>query len=104
MTNPLNVISANHLRSGLNVYYVQNGADSFWDTDIAKASVYDDDSQTENMLALAFEQAKQDMANNIVIDCTIVPVDRNHIPLTTRERIRASGPSSRYGHAAKSQA
>ena len=94
MTTPLNIISANHLRSGLNVYFIQDDADNRWDTDIAKASVYDADH-----LMPAFDQAKQDMDNNIVVDCLIVEVDAHHTPLTTREKIRGAGPSSKYGHA-----
>ena len=93
MTYPLNIISANDLRSGLNVYFVQDGDDSRWDTDISQASVYE-----KEMLAPAFDLAKQDMANNIIVDCLAVAVDANHVPLTTREKIRGSGPSSAYGH------
>lgn len=94
MAHPLNIISANDLRSGLNVYFVQDGGESRWDTDISRASVYE-----KEVLAPAFDRAKQDMANNIIVDCLTVAVDGNHVPLTTRERIRGSGPSSPYGHA-----
>ncbi len=90
----LNIISANHLRTGLNVYFIQNEAGNRWDTDYTKASIYDPEKISE-----AFDQAQQDMDNNIVVDCVIVPVDKNHVPLTTRERIRSTGPSSKYGHA-----
>jgi len=94
MTDSLNIITANHLRSGLNVYFIQEGADSRWDRDISKASVFPEDD-----LATAFDRAKRDMADNIVVDCAVIPVDKNHNPLTTREKIRAEGPSTRYGHA-----
>jgi len=94
MTDSLNIITANHLRSGLNVYFFQEGPDSRWDTDISKASVFPEDD-----LAEAFDRAKRDMADNIVVDCAVIPVDKNHNPLTTREKIRAEGPSTRYGHA-----
>ena len=93
MAHPLNIISANDLRSGLNVYYVQDGGGSRWDTDISRASVYEDDT-----LSQAFDLAKQDIDNNIVVDCLTVAVDDTHVPLTTREKIRSSGPSSKYGH------
>ncbi len=96
MTDSLNIITANHLRSGLNVYFIQEGADSRWDTDISKASVFQEDD-----LAAAFDRATRDMADNIVVDCAVIPVDKNHHPLTTREKIRAAGPSTRYGHAVK---
>jgi len=97
MSSPLNIISANDLRDGLNVYFVQDGAGSRWDRDISRASVYDEDSLTP-----AFDLAKQDMDNNIVVDCLIVAVDEHHTPLTTREKIRAAGPSTKYGHATDS--
>lgn len=95
MAHTLSIISANDLRSGLNVYFVQGGGDSCWDTDVSRASVYEKENLTP-----AFDLAKQDMAKNIVVDCLTVAVDDNHIPLTTREKIRSSGPSSKYGHGA----
>ncbi|MBL4800668.1 MAG: DUF2849 domain-containing protein [Emcibacter sp.] len=97
MSSLLNIISANNLRSGLNVYFIQDNAGSRWDTDISKASVYG-----ENDLAGAFDLAKQDLDNNIVVDCVTVSVDENHTPLTAREKIRGDGPSSKYGHAVNS--
>lgn len=97
MTNPLNIITANHLRNGLNVYFILEGADGHWDTDISKATAFGEDD-----LDAAFDRAKADMADNIVVDCTVIAVDKNHIPLTARERIRAQGPSSKYGHAVNS--
>ncbi len=93
MSTSLNVISANDLRSGLNVYYIQDGGDNRWDIDISKASTFDADSLTS-----AFDLAKQDMDNNLVVDCVVVPVNEHHGPLTTRERIRSTGPSTKYGH------
>lgn len=93
MALPLNIISANDLRSGLNVYFVEEGGKGRWDTDISQASVF----EKEN-LAPAFGLAKQDMDNNIVVDCLTVAVNDQHVPLTTREKIRSSGPSSKYGH------
>ncbi len=92
MPHALNIISANDLRDGLNVYFIQNGGNARWDRDISLATIYDEDE-----LSTAFDRAKQDMDNNIVVDCIIVPVDDNHNPVTTRERIRAGGPSVKYG-------
>lgn len=97
MSTSLNVISANDLRSGLNVYFIQDGGDNRWDIDISKAATFDEES-----LASAFDQAKKDMAGNVVVDCVIVPVNDSRIPLTTRERIRSKGPSTKYGHAVNS--
>ena len=93
MSASLNVISANDLRSGLNVYFFQDGSKGHWDTDISKASVYD-----EGAINAAFGLAKKDLGNNIVVDCVIVPVDEDHLPTTAREVIRSTGPSSKYGH------
>lgn len=95
MSRSHHVISANDLRNGLNVYFLQEGDSARWDTDITRATLYDDDA-----VESAFERAKQDMADNIVVDCLVVPVDENRQPLTTREKIRAGGPSIKYGHAA----
>ncbi|MCF8473062.1 MAG: DUF2849 domain-containing protein [Emcibacter sp.] len=93
MQNSLNVISANHLRSGLNVYFIQDENKGHWNPDISLATLYD-----ENTVQASFEMAKQDLDKNIVVDCVIVQVDANHNPLTTREQIRAGGPSIQYGH------
>ncbi len=93
MSTSLHVISANDLRSGLNVYFIQDGAGSRWDTDISKASAFDDAS-----LASAFDLAKEGLDNNIIVDCVVVPVNDSHIPLTAREKIRSTGPSTKYGH------
>ncbi len=93
MPHALNIISANDLRDGLNVYFIQDGDNARWDRDISLATVYDGE-----VLSAAFDRAKQDMDNNIVVDCIIVPVDENHNPVTTRERIRAAGPSVKYGN------
>jgi len=92
MSNALNIISANDLRSGLNVYFTQEGGTARWDTDISRASVYDEDN-----IAPALARAKEDLGNNIIVDCVTVPVDGNHQPFTIREKIRAAGPSVKYG-------
>lgn len=96
MGHSLNIISANNLRDGLNVYFIQGDTGNRWDRDATKASVYD-----QNNLASAFDLARLDMDNNIVVDCIIVPVDDHHVPLTAREKIRSTGPSTKYGHAAR---
>jgi len=92
MSNSLNIISANDLRSGLNVYFTQHEGTARWETNSALASVY-----SEDQLSAAFDHAKKDMENNLVIDCVIIPVDDNHKPITIREKIRAAGPSVKYG-------
>jgi len=92
-----NVISANDLRSGLNVYFIKDGENSRWDLDISKATLLDESHVTE-----AFDLAKTDVEKNIVVDCLIVALDDNHHPTTTREKIRAKGPSTPYGHDAAS--
>lgn len=97
MSTSLNVISANDLRSGLNVYFIRDSSGNRWDIDISKASIFD-----ETNLTSAFDLAKEDMGNDVVVDCVIVPVNENHIPITAREKIRSTGPSTKYGHAASS--
>lgn len=93
MSSSLKVISANDLRSGLNVYFFQEGSEGHWDTDISKASLFDDEAIT-----VALDLAKKDLTNNIVVDCLVVSVDKDHVPTTVREVIRSTGPSSKYGH------
>lgn len=93
MSDSQSIISANNLRDGLNVYFIEDEAGGHWDTDMTRASVYDRDS-----LEPAFARAQQDMAANIVVDCIPVAVDDNHRPLTMREKIRSQGPSTKYGH------
>ncbi|MCK5425212.1 MAG: DUF2849 domain-containing protein [Emcibacter sp.] len=97
MSTSLNVISANDLRSGLNVYFVQDEAGGRWDMDISKASIFD-----ETNLTSAFDLARNDIDNNVVVDCVIVPLNNDHTPTTTREKIRSMGPSTKYGHAVNS--
>lgn len=92
MTHSFNIISANHLRTGLNVYFRQEGETGEWLTQSDKATVY-----TDETISAAFEMAQKAMDENLVVDCIIVPVDENHAPLTTREKIRAKGPSIPYG-------
>lgn len=86
------IITANNLRDGLNVYF-SGKEKSRWLQDLSQASVFE-----ETELEDALKGAKEDMAKNIVVDCYSVEVDENTQPLTMREKIRAQGPSSAYGH------
>ncbi len=85
------VITANRLTDGVVVF---QAADGGWSEDFNRAAVRADPEAT----AGALKRAKQDEANNIVVDAYAVAVEeRNgHIaPKALREAIRAAGPTNR---------
>jgi uncharacterized protein DUF2849 len=85
------VITANRLTDGLVVFQT---IDDSWTEDFICAAVLSDPQATASALA----RAKQDEANNIVVDpYAIVVEERNgHLaPKALREAIRATGPTIR---------
>ena len=85
------VITANRLTDGLVVFQT---SDDGWTEDFIRAAVLSDPHATASALA----RAKQDEANNIVVDpYAIVVEERNgHLaPKALREAIRATGPTIR---------
>lgn len=85
------VITANRLTDGVVVFQT---IDECWSEDFNRAAVLPDPQAT----ASALNRAKQDEANNIVVDpYAIVVEERNgHLaPKALREAIRATGPTIR---------
>jgi len=93
MSAQKHIITANHLKEGLNVYFSQHDGKNQWVHDFSAASIFETDGLEE-----ALRQAKEDMVNNIIVDCYDFEVDTNGQPLNMREKIRANGPSRAYGH------
>ena len=85
------VVTANRLTDGVVVFQT---ADEGWSEDFNRAAVLPD----PNVTADALKRAKQDEANNIVVEpYAIVVEERNgHLaPKALREAIRATGPTIR---------
>ncbi|WP_321397425.1 DUF2849 domain-containing protein [Emcibacter sp.] len=85
------IITANHLQNGLNVYFVESADSVSWDTDIAAASRFDKEA-----LEAALARAAEGERNNIVVGIYAIEADDD----SAREKIRAQGPSIKYGHEA----
>jgi Protein of unknown function (DUF2849) len=84
------VISANRLIDGVVVFQAASG----WVEDFASAAVYGDSEATK----AALDIAKQDEANNLVVDAYPVVVEMrggHYAPTALREAIRAAGPTVR---------
>jgi hypothetical protein len=85
------VITANRLTDGVVVFQTADGG---WTEDFNRASILPDPKAT----AEALSHAKQDEAQNVVVDSyAIVVEDRNghFAPKALREAIRAAGPTIR---------
>ena len=83
------VITANRLRDGIIVYF---NAASGWQESIKDATVVSGD-EVNTLLT----QVEQDVAANRIVDAYAVEITGAHVPLSARERVRAAGPSIRYG-------
>ena len=87
------VITANRLADGVVVF---QSADGTWTEDFKFAAVLADAQAT----AVALARAKEDEANNLVVDAYATPVvERNghFVPKALREAIRATGPTTPTG-------
>ena len=96
------VITANRLADGVVVFRT---LDDSWTEDFNRAAVLAD-PQTA---AEALKRAKEDEANNIVVDSYAVAVEERNghlVPKALREAIRATGPTIRrdLGKQARGQA
>ena len=83
------VVTANRLRDGAIVWL--NSSEG-WVEDITQATVAAED-EIEALLAAG----ESDVAANLVLDVYTVEITGAHEPLSAREKIRANGPSVRYG-------
>ncbi|HTZ66804.1 MAG TPA: DUF2849 domain-containing protein [Roseiarcus sp.] len=96
------VVTANRLTDGVVVF---QSVDESWSEDFSRAAVLSDPQATAN----ALKRAKQDEANNIVVDAYAVAVEERNghfAPKALREAIRAAGPTIRrdLGKQAQGQA
>lgn len=90
------VITANRLRDGIIVYLkIINDRETAWVEAIGDATAFAE-PEVEAGLARA-SGAEQDIT---VVGVYATEVAGRNRPLTARERIRAAGPSIKYGHAA----
>lgn len=83
------VVTANRLRDGVIVYYNSDGT---WTPDIHAATVVTGDD-ADPLVAAAEKDAKA----NLVVGVYAIEITGDHQPLSARERIRATGPSIRFG-------
>src|SRR5579863_4134418 len=85
------VITANRLADGVVVFLSGDGS---WSEDFNRAAVMGDAQATAGALA----RAREDEANNLVVDAYAVPVEERNghlAPKALREAIRAAGPTIR---------
>ena len=93
----LQVVTASRLREGDVVYLT---ADGRWSTHLNESRASDDKAAVEGMLA----QAQADVAARLIVApyaVAVVEIDGILQPLTTRETIRAAGPTVRADHRRK---
>jgi hypothetical protein len=83
------VVTANRLRDGAIVYF---NRELGWREAIAEATVAASD-EIDALVA----RAEQDVRANLVVGAYTIEIAGDHQPLSARERIRASGPSIRFG-------
>jgi hypothetical protein len=86
------VITANRLRDGLIVYLTKDENVTGWTENIDYAYIAGEE-QIDALLATA----KTYEESNVVVGTYAVEIAGSKMPLTARERIRATGPSVRYG-------
>jgi hypothetical protein len=85
------VITANRLTDGLVVFQT---ADGHWTEDFNRAAVLPDPQGTAD----ALRRAKEDEANNIIVEPYAIAVEERNghlAPKALREAIRAAGPTIR---------
>lgn len=85
------IITANRLTDGVVVFQT---ADCGWTEDFNRAVVLPDPQATADALKLA----KQDEANNVIVDSYAIVVEQRNghlAPKALREAIRATGPTIR---------
>ncbi|MDA0338392.1 MAG: DUF2849 domain-containing protein [Proteobacteria bacterium] len=83
------VVTANRLRDGAIVYL---NDESGWVESISQATVASED-EIDNLI----KRAEKDVAANLIVEAYPIEITGAHEPLSARERIRAAGPSVRYG-------
>lgn len=93
MTDPsetYKVITANLLRAGTIVYLVSGDDAPEWSAEIGAATVFPQ-AEIADALARAEEDAR-------VVGAYAAEIAGRRAPISARERIRAEGPTIKYGH------
>jgi sulfite reductase (NADPH) hemoprotein beta-component len=86
------IITANRLRDGVIVYMHVDNGQMTWSPSVSKATSFSSDD-----VDAALAQAKEAETGNLVVGIYAAEVTGNNNPLSAREKIRAHGPSIRYG-------
>lgn len=88
-------VTANHLIEGGIVYLRREGSANIWESDLTRATTVAKDAGAALLAA-----AETDIESNKVIEVYLIELTPDLTPVSTRERIRASGgPSVLYGAA-----
>lgn len=90
----LKAITANRLRDG-EVIFLAPGPDLRWVERLDDAALFEDDDSAETALAAAKTQAEGEQFAVDVYAFDLRVVDGQRVPVKTRERIRALGPTVR---------
>lgn len=88
-TDIFQVVTANRLRDGAIVWM---NRETGWVTAIEDATVARGDEIDE-----LIERSEADVAANMVVEVYPVEITGAHEPLSAREKVRAAGPSIRFG-------
>lgn len=83
----ISVITANRFADGRVVWFTAQG---YWSVMLEDAQIFSSQSDLE----LAQEQAQKDVAAQYIVEFYPVELNTDHIPRTTREQVRAFGPST----------
>ena len=86
------VVTANRLKEGVIVYMTKDGNVTGWTENIDYAYIAGED-EIDGLLL----KAKEYETDNTVVGSYAIEIAGSKVPLTARERIRAAGPSIRYG-------
>ncbi|MDI2091269.1 DUF2849 domain-containing protein [Commensalibacter oyaizuii] len=81
------VLTANRFSDGRVVWFTPQG---YWSVILEEAEIF----PSKEALDLAQEIASKDVATQYIVDLYSVELNSNRIPRTTREQIRAFGPST----------
>lgn len=81
------VITANRFADGRVVWLTAQG---YWSVLLEEAQIFSSQSELEH----AKEQAQKDVTSQYIVEFYPVELNSDHIPRTTREQVRAFGPST----------
>jgi len=90
------IMTANRLDDGSIVYLALDGGTPRWVHDIKEAHIFGE-SEVPDMESIA----QGEVAANVVVSPYVIDTTVSSAPTSTRETVRAAGPSVEYGHAAR---